>query len=538
MLRVRERGASWVGHRVSALGASIGKAVGGLGGPGVVAALVAGGILVGALGGGVVALQGKGQPASATGKLAVYACPESGAPLLMIAAGQKLLVTGRTADGAWLRIHFPEPGRTEAWVQASPLQVDGAVAGLPVAGCMAELAVAAPSLEPGMTLTAVANNPPTSAPTATPTAAPTAGPTGTPNTAPSLSALTVSTGRISYDTGGYCPTAVKKATFRVKAADRSGLAGVTLFWREPGASTYAQSPMSRASGSATNGTWQATLDTTANGITKAGKLAFYALGTDTSGATRRIPAGSSNAISVVVCANTGPAITSARSSSGSSLSWNPLGAPGSCQTATDITAVVKDPDGVKSVTLFYRRPGSSTWQSKPMNNTTIPGRWYANLDTLGDTISIPTPPTGTLRWYIKAVDGKNAARQTGAAAITVRRCDSEAQIGRVLHGGTGLCSAISLTIFTSAADADQPENGLKVVFYWRISTPVGVPFHTPISGHFPADTTKGTSYQGTSRRSVNATGFAAGALEVWAVTTDKYNGSTTSTKYTSGLACQ
>ena len=44
------------------------------------------------------------------------------------------------------------------------------------------------------------------------------------------------------------------------------------------------------------------------------------------------------------------------------------------------------------MTLFYRRPGSSTYSSKPMDNATIKGKWYANLDTLGDKITNDEAP--------------------------------------------------------------------------------------------------------------------------------------------------
>ena len=256
---------------------------------------------------------------------------------------------------------------------------------------------------PHSPLTAIGNFPPTEAPSeaAPPTIPPPppsptptpAGPTPTPNAKPSITALTVSTGKVSYDTASYCPTAVKKVTFTVKASDASGLDAVTLFWREPGAASYAQSAMTRTAGTAKSGTWQVTLDTTANGITKAGNLAYYAVARDTAGATRRIPTSGANAITVAVCVNTGPTITSASSSAGSTLYWDPLGVP-ECQTATNITAAVKDIDGVKSVTLFYRRPGSSGYSSKAMDNGTVPGKWYANLDTLGDKISITSPADG------------------------------------------------------------------------------------------------------------------------------------------------
>ena len=297
--------------------------------------------------------------------------------------------------------------------------------------------------------------------------------------------------------------------------------------------------MSQTAGTATSGTWQVTLDTTANGITKAGTLAYYAVASDAAGATGRLPAKGAGSIAVAVCANTGPSITGASSSSGSSLYWNPLGVVGTaCQTATNITATVSDPDGVKSVTLFYRRPGSSTWSSKPMNNTTIPGKWYANLDTLGDKISIPTPPTGALSWYIKAVDGKNLAGQTKAASITVRRCDSEAVFDGVFPSSyTYSCKSATISIGTYTNDLDQPGFGLRVVFYWRLVTLPGIPAATA-SGHMSATSMQGAYYAGTTS-SFSGQTFRAAVLTVYALTTDKYGGTTKSPVSTyTNMTCQ
>jgi hypothetical protein len=446
---------------MSALGATFARSLGGLGGPGMAAALVAGGIVVGAIGGGIVASGSTSQPASATGKLAVYACPGTGAPIATVKAGQKLLATGRTDDSSWLRIHFPDPARSEAWVQAAPLQVPGSVASLPVATCQPELAIGAPSLGPGESLTAEQDNSPSPPPIAQ--ATPTPGPTATPNARPSITALTASTRTVSYDTGGYCPTAVKNVTFTVKASDSSGLAGVTLYWRAPGASGYTTVAMSRTAGSAKSGTWQVSLSTFSGGITKAGSLAYYAVAKDVFGAVRRIPSGA-DTISVAVCVNTGPDITALRSSSGSTVSWDPLGA-GRCQTATNLTAAVKDPQGVKSVTLFYRRPGAASWSSKSMNNQTIPGRWYANLDTLGDRIAITSPPTDTLRWYVRAVDTKNAASQSKTFGITVHRCDTEATFGQSSYSPSPMCPSRPTTFFGSASDPDGINGSSAVLVY-------------------------------------------------------------------------
>jgi hypothetical protein len=332
---------------------------------------------------------------------------------------------------------------------------------------MPELAIASPSIGPAMSLTAVQNNPPSEAPSpeATPTP-PTPSPTASAvaNARPTLSSLTASTNRISYDTGNYCPTAVKKVTFRVKAADSIGVASVALYWREPGAGNFARTGMTRVAGSAKSGTWQVSLDTAVNGITKAGRLAYYAVATDGDGATRRIPTEGSGGVTVSVCVNQGPTITAVSPASGTALYWDPLGA-GNCQTARNITATVKDIDGIKSVTLYFRRPGASGYSSKPMDNTTLPGKWFANLDSLGDKITITSPPTDSLRWYIKAVDTAGKATQLATRSMTVRRCDTEAQFGQSSYSPSLLCLSKPTTFYASASDPDGI-NGSSAVFVY------------------------------------------------------------------------
>ena len=146
--------------------------------------------------------------------------------------------------------------------------------------------------------------------------------------------------------------------------------------------------------------------------------------------------------------------------------WDPLGVK-SCAISTSITANVDDIDGVKSVTLFYLRPGDASWSSRSMTGRS--GTWAASLNTANDKITIPTPPTGSLKWYIKAVDGKNVASQTKTSTITVRRCDTEAQFDGVFPTSqTYSCTAsATMTIGTYANDADQPADGLTVTFSGR-----------------------------------------------------------------------
>jgi hypothetical protein len=287
---------------------------------------------------------------------------------------------------------------------------------------------------------------PTAAPTATPR------PTAQPNERPDLGSLTASPRRISFDTGDYCPNAETTATFRVRAQDDDGIRSVALFWREPGAGSFSQLAMTRSGGSARDATWQATLDTARNGINRAGSLAYYAVATDTDGASRRLPNNGAQSIDVNVCRNEGPDITQVRSSGGSPLFWDPLGSPNNCQTATNITAQVRDPQGVDSVRLFFRRPTDGGFGSKPM--TLTGGRWFANLDTLGDKIFLRNPPSGTLRWYIQATDDEGKSSRIDTRNVSIRRCDTESTVRQFNPFQTPLCPSRPTYFYGGAGDPD------------------------------------------------------------------------------------
>ena len=169
------------GDQVERIGAGIGKAVGSLGGPQVVAIVAAGGLVAGAIGGGILG-GGSGKPATSSASLAIYPCPDSGPALATVGSGQKFLVTGKNIDASWVRIYYPLPGRTEAWVTSGPLKVDGSLNDVPVVPCAPVEAGPGASVEPGSSLTAIEDNSPSPTPTSAPTATPR--PTKTPRPTP------------------------------------------------------------------------------------------------------------------------------------------------------------------------------------------------------------------------------------------------------------------------------------------------------------------------------------------------------------------
>ena len=150
----------------------------------------------------------------------------------MIQGGQKLLVTGRTEDGAWLRIHFPEPGPERGLGPGDRRsRCDGAVASLPGRRVPPELADRVAVDRAGRRASPRSpNNPPSAPPAESPEPGPVADARAHAHARCRTRSrrsprLTVSTRKISYDTGDYCPNAVKRVTFRVKAGDADGRRG-------------------------------------------------------------------------------------------------------------------------------------------------------------------------------------------------------------------------------------------------------------------------------------------------------------------------
>ncbi len=248
-------------------------------GQGTVQALGAG-LLTGVVGGAALVASGVIPPATSTptATITLLACPGAGPAMAQINDGERLLVTGRSADGQWLEVYIGQPGIDRAWVQATSLSIQSSSDDLPVADCAAPLPAPLPSPAPIASPTEAPTAEPTlspspsSAPFATPTAtarvteAPTPRPTKTPaptpkktpkptpthaptptpdTTGPSLTNVMIAGG---FDCGGEhagatclavpeCP-ASHAATISVTATDPSGVIDTNLWFRQPGAGGY------------------------------------------------------------------------------------------------------------------------------------------------------------------------------------------------------------------------------------------------------------------------------------------------------------
>ena len=448
---------------------------------------IAAGLIVGVVGTGTLLATGAvhvgggtAAPATSGGGLQLVACPNVGPVIGTIPKGEKVLVTGRSADGGWLQISYPGPAFAFAWTKAGPLQLEADASGLPIASCEAPPtptprpspgASAAAQPSPEASPSAEPSPSPSPSPGASPSPSPSPTPKPTPNVPPSITGFTASTKTLSYDQGAYCPTAPQSVTFTLKASDAGGVATATLYWRKPGVSAYTAVPMKLAGGSTLSGTWNATVDTKTNGSWNAGNLAAYVLVLDSSGARTKSPTTGALSIPVSLCVNTGPTFTSGPSAGDSTLYADPLKVGCGSPVGTEIRATITDVDGVKSATLVFTDQAGATVQ-RPM--TGYAGNlWSSSINANDDG----TQAGGTFTWYVVAVDGKGMPTTSAAQSIRVVRCDTPASFdfgsvtSPVYNAPSCTPNTEVMQIYASDRDntaaGDKDSSRLQVVVTWR-----------------------------------------------------------------------
>ena len=155
-------------------GLGAGGAAGGGGPLAGLGALVAGngllaiatGLIVGIIGSGTLLATGAvhvgggnaAAPVPTPVGLQLVACPDAGPVIGSIPKGEKVLVTARSADGAWLQVYYPGPSFDRAWTKAGPLQLEADPGSLPVASCEAP-PTPTPRPTPGASTAVVASAP-------------------------------------------------------------------------------------------------------------------------------------------------------------------------------------------------------------------------------------------------------------------------------------------------------------------------------------------------------------------------------------------
>jgi hypothetical protein len=165
-----------------------GKVTASVGGGPTLAAIVAGGFLVGAFAGGMLGQQPE-TPGPIAQVLNIYPCWKGGTPFAKAPAGQKVWATGKNADGTYIRIHTGSPTHPEGWVQSN-LITDVDMAALPAADCTRITTALMIQAGPFESPTTIENNSPSPEPSPSPsptptpkdeeTSEPTAEPTPTP----------------------------------------------------------------------------------------------------------------------------------------------------------------------------------------------------------------------------------------------------------------------------------------------------------------------------------------------------------------------
>ncbi len=357
---------------------------------------------------GVVAV---GPPPTGPQTLALVGCPGSGSVVAVARPGDQMLVTGRSADGSWLRVYVPGPAGHDGWVPASTVNLLADGSALPLAGCT-EVATAtgtpAPTVVPATVApTAVATAAPTAKPTARPTAtpAPTPTPTATPNPGPVLASLKASRGTIYADRSGHCVGDPADLSISVTATDSDGVKSVTLYWKPAGSSTYLSKAMA-ASGSQ----WKGTLSTHASGdhLTAKGTATYYVVATDSSpaAAQTRSPA-SAKSFKVVLC-NHPPAVQGVDYGVGGHL----YAGQGPCTSTLSVYAIATDPDSdsLSRVVVFLKPYGATAYRSYQLAKDPGSSSSYSRQISTADWPFYPGPDPAsyTLPWYFVATDALGA----------------------------------------------------------------------------------------------------------------------------------
>jgi hypothetical protein len=329
-------------------------------------------------------------PPPSPGPLALVRCPGSGPVIAVAQPGEQMLVTGRSADGAWFRIYVPGPIAGEGWVRSGSIELLADGSALPVGSC-GDVAAATtipatptptPTLEPATPIATPQSRIATPSPT---TVAPTASAAATPNVGPVFSAQpAASRATIAFRPlgTGNCPTA---ASITAAATDSDGVAQVQLWVKKPGAASFARlsHDFVRA------GTkWSNSIDAAKDGVTVAGTLSFYAVAIDAKGASTTSKAKS---ITVVRCD------TEASINGGIDFDLN---SQGQYEIFCELRwlFVVADGDGVTGVTLTYVDPPGSAARSITLNRVAgTVGSWT------GRSIVVPHG-VSTVAWTVRSTD--------------------------------------------------------------------------------------------------------------------------------------
>lgn len=215
-------------------------------------ALFVGLAIVGAAGGFVVRnLTQGGETPGRTGAASVWDCPESQI-LDDYSPGSRIYATGRTEDSAWVQVRDLSSPDRSVWIHAADVDLDGDIAGLPVAECPqaeGEIVVASTTttttisegsttttLPPSTTTTRQSTT--TTRPSTTTTGPPTTTTTAPPDTtAPQFSQPSAKPTEIWEEFSNLCTGSARQSTISAVVTDNVAVSSVTASWTIGGSPT-------------------------------------------------------------------------------------------------------------------------------------------------------------------------------------------------------------------------------------------------------------------------------------------------------------
>jgi hypothetical protein len=354
-----------------------------------------------------------GEPAPSPVPLALVECPGSGKVIAAAQPGEQMLVTGRSADGAWLQIYVPGPVSTQGWVPADSVRLLADGSSLPIGTCGAVAdAAGSPQPTPATSPTLVAPSAPTGATPSPPTATstpistpiPTATPAPTANAGPVFSAQpTTSLTTIAFKPFG-SGSCASTASITTAASDSDEVAAMQLWVKKPGAASFARLPHDFVRAGTK---WTNSIDTGRDGINAAGTLAFYAVAIDAHGA-RTIS--KSKSIKVVRC--------DTEASINGGIDAPLINGQREIVCALIWEFAITDRDGFSGATMVYSIPPGTPPLTKPIPLTLEPGT--TNVWTARTTF-VPHG-TFTVAWTLTTTDGFGGSTSLSRTEVVHYQC--------------------------------------------------------------------------------------------------------------------
>jgi hypothetical protein len=154
---------------------------------------------------------------------------------------------------------------------------------------------------------------------------------------------------------------------------------------------------------------------------------------------------------------------------------DPLNAGCNGSTLSELTAQATDVDGVKSIVLYFKKPGDASYTAREFGHDG--DTWFSFINTVRSVDNIVD--AGTISWYAVATDTKGATTKSAVDTIAVTRCDAPSVFdfagvtGRAFNDRGCSPSSVSIPVYASDPDndaaGDADSRRLQVVVSWQAS---------------------------------------------------------------------